>query len=164
MKRLRPGNTCKTSRMLFCFEHNATGQKNWSRSRSHYEDLLYLYPSRATDLSCATQQWPAILSWPWASDQIQITLCIKQIKFILCNITPCSPLKVSRHFRETCLHLQGWTISQARNQHEAGSMLHVDFLIGLSLNPDDGGDMFIRNVGWLAMDDVALYPGTKNSI
>jgi hypothetical protein len=33
-----------------------------------------------------------------------------------------SPVKVSQHFRGTyCLHLQGQTKSQARNQHEAGS-------------------------------------------
>jgi hypothetical protein len=33
---------------------------------------------------------------------------------------PCSPLKVSWHFRGLCcLHLQGQRISQARNQHES---------------------------------------------
>jgi hypothetical protein len=33
----------------------------------------------------------------------------------------CSPLKVNQCFGGTCLHLKGWRISQARNQHEAGS-------------------------------------------
>jgi hypothetical protein len=39
-------------------------------------------------------------------------------------------VKVKRHFGETCrLHLQGWRISQARNQHEAGAIAtSVDFL------------------------------------
>jgi hypothetical protein len=38
------------------------------------------------------------------------------------NITPCGPVKISRCFGGTChLHLQGPKISQARNQHEAGS-------------------------------------------
>jgi hypothetical protein len=49
------------------------------------------------------------------------------------DITPCSPLKVNRRFGETNrLHLQG-RICRARNQRE--SMLQ------------DGGNMFLRNVG-----------------
>jgi hypothetical protein len=43
---------------------------------------------------------------------------------IFCNITPCSPLKVSRRFGGTCrLHLQGLRISQVKNQHEPCSKL-----------------------------------------
>jgi hypothetical protein len=39
---------------------------------------------------------------------------------VLQDTTLCSPLKVNRHFRGTCrLRLQGWRITQARNQHEA---------------------------------------------
>jgi hypothetical protein len=41
---------------------------------------------------------------------------------IFWDVTPCSPLKVNWHFKRTChVHLQGWRISQARNQHEEGS-------------------------------------------
>jgi hypothetical protein len=41
---------------------------------------------------------------------------------VLCARTPCSPLKVNRHFGGTCrLHLQGRRIGQPRNQREAGS-------------------------------------------
>jgi hypothetical protein len=41
---------------------------------------------------------------------------------IFWGITPRSPLKVNRRFRETCLlHLQGRRISRARKQREAGS-------------------------------------------
>jgi hypothetical protein len=37
------------------------------------------------------------------------------------DIPPHSPLKVSRRFGGTVrLHLQGWRVSQARNEHEAG--------------------------------------------
>jgi hypothetical protein len=41
---------------------------------------------------------------------------------IFWDITPCNPLKVSRHFGGTCrLHLQSRRLTQARNQHDAGS-------------------------------------------
>jgi hypothetical protein len=38
------------------------------------------------------------------------------------------------HFRGTCLHLQSWRVSQARNQHEAGSKLYW-FLAWLTPRP-----------------------------
>jgi hypothetical protein len=41
---------------------------------------------------------------------------------VIWDITLRSPLEVNRRFEETCrLHLQNRRISQARNQHEAGS-------------------------------------------
>jgi hypothetical protein len=40
-------------------------------------------------------------------------------------ITPCSPLKVNQHSEGTCrLHLRGWSISQARNLHDAKGSKH----------------------------------------
>jgi hypothetical protein len=81
---------------------------------------------------------------------------------IFWDITPCSPLKVNRRFGWTChLHLQGRRISQARNQREARSkqstdcyLLHAGFLHGLFFGLEDGGDKFLRNVGWLFMKCV----------
>jgi hypothetical protein len=32
------------------------------------------------------------------------------------------------------------------------------FLLGLLINPEDGGDMFLRKVGHLSTDCKALYP------
>jgi hypothetical protein len=47
---------------------------------------------------------------------------------IFWDITPCSPLKVNIHFGGTCRpHLQGWSISQARNRRE--SMWHTEAIV-----------------------------------
>jgi hypothetical protein len=59
--------------------------------------------------------------------------------------------KVDRHFGVTHrLHLQGLRIRQARNQHDTCSKLnylrHAGFLLGFFFHPDDGGNMFLRNV------------------
>jgi hypothetical protein len=35
---------------------------------------------------------------------------------------------------------------------------HVGFMLGLIFNPEDGNDMFLRNVGCPSMDYTALYP------
>jgi hypothetical protein len=34
----------------------------------------------------------------------------------------------------------------------------ASFLLGLFFKPEDGGDMFLQNVGWHSMDYTALYP------
>jgi hypothetical protein len=82
---------------------------------------------------------------------------------IFWDITPCSPLKTNRRFRGTCrLHLQG-RISRARNQRALlATCFHAGFLSGLFFNPEDGGDMFLRNVGWLSTEYMALYPRRQN--
>jgi hypothetical protein len=50
---------------------------------------------------------------------------------IIWDIKPCSPSKVYRHFGEILL----------------ATCFHSDFLLGLFLHPEDGGDMFLRKVG-----------------
>jgi hypothetical protein len=60
---------------------------------------------------------------------------------IFWDITPCSPLKFNRYFRGIFyLHLQVRRKTQARIQREAGSK---------QIEPEDGGDMSLLNVGWL---------------
>jgi hypothetical protein len=66
---------------------------------------------------------------------------------IFWDMTPCSLLSCNRHFGGTCrLHLQGRRIISARTSRQTGS------------NPEDGDDMFIRNVGCNSTDYTASYP------
>jgi hypothetical protein len=46
------------------------------------------------------------------------------------DITPCSPLKVNRHFRRT-------------RRASAFYLLHVGFLLSVFFNPEDGGNMLL---------------------
>jgi hypothetical protein len=64
---------------------------------------------------------------------------------IFWDVTQCSPLKFNHVSDVRHLHLQGRRISHVRNQHEAGSKL-TGQLFGLFFDPEDGGDMFLRNV------------------
>jgi hypothetical protein len=60
------------------------------------------------------------------------------------GITVCSPLKANRRFRGTCrLHFHGRSISRAGNQCESRWQAEL----GLFLDPEDGGNMFLRNIG-----------------
>jgi hypothetical protein len=79
---------------------------------------------------------------------------------IFWDITPCSPLKVNRRFGGMYrLHLQGRRISRGRNQHALlVTCFHADFLLSLFFDPEDGGDMFPWNVGWLSTDYMANIP------
>jgi hypothetical protein len=40
---------------------------------------------------------------------------------------------------------------------------HAGFLLGLFFDSEDGGDIFLRNVGWLSADYTALYPRRQYS-
>jgi hypothetical protein len=77
-------------------------------------------------------------------------------------------LKVNRLFGETYyLHLQGLRKSQAGNQREVGGkqflLLLSGFFLGLQVEPEDEGDVFLRSVGRLSTDYTALYPRRQNS-
>jgi hypothetical protein len=78
---------------------------------------------------------------------------------IIWDITPCRPLSVNRCFGEIYrLRLQGRKISWARNQRESRLQALPHIASIFSFNPEYGGDMFLRNVGWHWTDYTALYP------
>jgi hypothetical protein len=37
-------------------------------------------------------------------------------------------------------------------------LLYIGFLLGLFFDPEDGGDMLLRNIGRLSMEYTTLYP------
>jgi hypothetical protein len=91
-----------------------------------------------------------------------------------CDITPCSLLKCNLCYAETRrLHLQGRRISQEKTRVQAYSKpstcfptnmaAHTCFCIGLCYGPEDGGDIFLRNVQWLSTECTALHPRTQLS-
>jgi hypothetical protein len=68
-------------------------------------------------------------------------------------ILGCPRLRI-QYIHSYNLHLR------ATKQNKAGSKA---YLLGLFFDPEDGGDMFLRNVGWLSIDNTALYPRRQNS-
>jgi hypothetical protein len=42
-------------------------------------------------------------------------------------------------------------------------VLDAGLLLGLFFVPEDGGDIFLLNVGWLSTDYMALNPRRENS-
>jgi hypothetical protein len=37
-------------------------------------------------------------------------------------------------------------------------VLYADFLLGLFFDPENGGDIFLVNVGWISADYMSIYP------
>jgi hypothetical protein len=71
-----------------------------------------------------------------------------------------SPLKVNWRFGQAFrLHLQGRT-TKVTNQEQSSTyhLFHEGFLSCLFFEPVNGGDMFLRNVGWPSSGNTPLYP------
>jgi hypothetical protein len=65
---------------------------------------------------------------------------------IFWDLTLCSPLRVN------------WRVGGTYSLHLLATCFHTGFLLGLFFYPEDGGDMFLRNVGWLSTDYTTLNP------
>jgi hypothetical protein len=65
---------------------------------------------------------------------------------IFWDITQCNPFKVNRSFRKNISPIFG--VEEKANQETSvlATCFHVSFFLGLIFDPEDGGDMFLRNV------------------
>jgi hypothetical protein len=83
----------------------------------------------------------------YIGSEVLVAVAMK-ISFFL-DITPWSPLKFNQRFEGTCrLHLQGPRINQGHGKHSSAChLLNAGFLLGLFFDPEDGGDMLLRNIG-----------------
>jgi hypothetical protein len=52
-------------------------------------------------------------------------------------------------------HLRAW---QRSKQAQLCCLLNFGFLLGRFFDPEDGSNMFLRNVCWISVDYTALYP------
>jgi hypothetical protein len=86
---------------------------------------------------------------------------------IFWDITLRSPFEVNWRFGGIYhLHFLVRRISRRRNQPEIRwqaevlltTYFHAGFLFGLLFSPENGADVFLRNVDWLSTDCTALYP------
>jgi hypothetical protein len=86
-------------------------------------------------------------------DGSEVLLLVTVKSSILWYTTPYCPVKFYRHFKGLC-----------RKQIAAYCMLHAGLLLGLLFDPEDGGDMFLRNVSWLSPGYKTFYPRKQNSL
>jgi hypothetical protein len=76
------------------------------------------------------------------------------------GVTPCNPWKVNRRFRWIFdLHFQDLISRAKMPATRIATSFHAGILLGL-FYPEDGGNIFLRNVGWLPTYYTALYPST----
>jgi hypothetical protein len=97
---------------------------NWNQSRAKiilcWHCVLFL---SALVLIQNNKNFDGCIVTPWYNVGFEVTTAVDMKSSIFWNIKLSSWLKVNQRFRERHRHLQGWSISQARNQHEAGSKL-----------------------------------------
>jgi hypothetical protein len=70
-------------------------------------------------------------------------------------------------YREYYVYLPGYnavySVKVGSKQSRRPTCFHAGILLCLFFDPEDGGDMFLRNVGRLSTDYTALYPRRKYS-
>jgi hypothetical protein len=71
---------------------------------------------------------------------LKVLTAVVMKSFIFWDIMPCSPLA---------------------GLHPLSCFVLVSFLLGSHFNPEDGGDMYLQNVGWLSTNYMAIYPRRK---
>lgn len=104
-----------------------------------------------TVLGLFYSQSKQILNWQCVIGfEVLTTVAMKNTVFQV--IMACSWVGVHQRFIAMfCLHLQDWSISQARSRWQV-------FIFGLLLDPGNEADMLLRNVGGLLPDCMVLKP------
>jgi hypothetical protein len=77
--------------------------------------------------------------------------------FVFWDMTSCSPWKVSRRFGGIFRPSSSGSKNKS-SKKVACYLLHIGFLLGLFFYPEDGSDMFFRNISWISTDYTALHP------
>jgi hypothetical protein len=66
---------------------------------------------------------------------------------------------MKQSFRYLRIRWIRWEITKSMMKYLSyGTCFHAGFLLNLFFDPEDGGYMFLRNVGWHSADYMALYP------
>jgi hypothetical protein len=87
-----------------------------SHPRRQYSSYLYLLFSFSPLLQHDEPAPPCdLVPWIYSECMDEVLTAMVTKSPIFWDVTPCSPLKVNRHFRGICcLHVLGWRISQAK--------------------------------------------------
>jgi hypothetical protein len=82
-----------------------------------------------------------------------ISSCHKSFSAFASHLNLGSPIFLPRSV------LWGLRFSQSPS---ACYLSNTGFFSGLFFDPEDGGEIFLRNVSWISTDYTTLYPGRKN--
>jgi hypothetical protein len=143
--------------------------------REHFEGLG-LYGSIIVTMKYGTKLWNR---FNFVVFDV-LTAVVRKIS-VFYDIMSCSPLKVKRHFGgKRRLHFQGRSCPTSclavppppcfyinpiflEAYCTAYYMLHSGFFVSVFFDPEDGSDIFLRNVGWLSTDYTTSYARRYNS-
>jgi hypothetical protein len=96
----------------------------------------------------------------------EVSTAVVKKSCIFWDITPCHPLKANRCFGGThhLLKMEAICSSETSTDfHRLAICFYAGILLRLFFDPEDGGDIFLRNIGWLSADYTTLYPRRQYS-